>query len=142
MESYMFNGSALSKRLFGEQVDHLSGPLGHWFAPRFARYADNEAALPIDQHELVALIAPRPLLILSGTTDNYSDPKGEFLGGLGGDPVYRLLGTEGMAVRDWPAPSVLVNSTLGYFLRPGSHDVTLEDWQATIAFTDRHLKRR
>ncbi len=135
-------GVALSKRLFGEQVDHLSGPLGYWFAPRFARYADNESALPVDQHELVALIAPRPLLILSGTTDTYSDPKGEFLGGLGGDPVYRLLGTDGLATRNWPAPSVLVNSTLGYFLRPGSHDVTLEDWQATLAFADRHLKRR
>ena len=135
-------GIALSKRLYGEQIDHLAGSLGHWFAPRFAKYADHEADLPIDQHELAALIAPRPLLILSGTTDTYSDPQGEFLGGLGADPVYRLLGTDGLAVRQWPGESVLVNSPIGYFLRPGGHDVTLEDWQATVAFADRHLKRR
>ena len=135
-------GIALSKRLYGEQIDHLAGSLGHWFTPGFSKYADNEAALPIDQHELAALIAPRPLLILSGTTDFYSDPKGEFLGGLGADPVYRLLGTDGLAVRDWPEPSRLINSTIGYFLRPGGHDVTLEDWQATVTFADRHLKRR
>jgi hypothetical protein len=53
-----------------------------------------------------------------------------------------LLGTDGLAEHQWPAPSRLVNSTLGYFLRPGGHDVTLEDWQATVAFADRHLKRR
>lgn len=135
-------GIALSKRLYGEQIDHLAGSLGHWFAPNFAKYSDREADLPVDQHELAALIAPRPLLILSGTTDFYSDPKGEFLGGLGADPVYRLLGTDGLSVREWPKESVLIQSTIGYFLRPGGHDVTLEDWQATIAFADRNLRRR
>lgn len=134
-------GIALSKRLYGEQIDHLAGSLGHWFAPNFAKYSDREADLPVDQHELAALIAPRPLLILSGTTDFYSDPKGEFLGGLGADPVYRLLGTDGLSVREWPKESVLIQSTIGYFLRPGGHDVTLEDWQATIAFADRNLRR-
>lgn len=135
-------GVALGKRLFGEDVEHLAGKLGHWFAPNFARYRNNEAALPVDQHELVALLAPRPVLILSGTTDLWSDPKGEFLGGVGADPVYRLLGTDGLAAREWPAPGQLVNSTIGYYLRPGAHDVTIEDWQATIRFTDRHWHRR
>lgn len=132
-------GVSLSKRLVGEPVAHLAGSLGHWFAPNYARYADNEAALPIDGHELAALIAPRPLLILSGTEDSWSDPEGEFLSGLGADPVYRLLGTDGLAAKRWPAPQQLVNSTIGYYLRPGGHDVTLEDWQATLAFADKHL---
>ncbi len=133
-------GVALSKRLFGEDVAHLAGPLGHWFAPAFARYAGNEAALPIDQHELVALLAPRPVLILSATEDSYSDPKGEFLGGLGADPVYRMLKAGGLNTRTWPPPSELVSGSIGYFLRPGGHDVTLEDWQAMIAFTDQKLR--
>ncbi|MDB6039377.1 MAG: acetylxylan esterase [Verrucomicrobiales bacterium] len=134
-------GIALSKRLFGERVDHLTHSLGHWFAPNFSKYSDNEEALPIDQHELAALIAPRPLLIMSGTTDLNSDPKGEFLGGLGASPVYKLLGTDGCSASDWPGPSALVDGTIGYFLRPGGHDVTLEDWQAMIAFADKHLAK-
>ncbi len=134
-------GVALSKRLFGETVENLTSRLGHWFAPNFARYATNEAVLPVDQHELVALIAPRPVLILSATTDLWSDPKGEFLGGLGATPVYRLLGTDGLAMQGWPAPSTLVDSTIGYFLRPGAHDVTLEDWQATMAYAEKHLRK-
>lgn len=134
-------GIALGKRIFGETNEHLAMRLGHWFAPNFRKYAGNEAGCPIDQHELAALIAPRPLLITSGTTDLGSDPKGEFLSGLGADPVYRLLGTDGLAAKEWPGPSRLVASTIGYFLRPGGHDVTLEDWQAMIAFADRHLKK-
>ncbi len=133
-------GVALSKRLFGEDIAHLTGSLGHWFAPSFAQYANHEEALPIDQHELIALIAPRPILILSATEDSWSDPKGEFLGGQGADPVYRLLKTDGLAAKTWPSPSELIPSSIGYFLRPGSHDVTLEDWQAMITFADHRAR--
>ena len=135
-------GVALSKRLFGEEIDHLANQLGHWFAPNFTNYVDKEYALPVDQHELVALLAPRPVLILSGTTDLWSDPKGEFLGALGADPVYRLFHTDGLAVKEWPGPSRLIASTLGYYLRPGAHDVTFEDWQAMIHFAELHLARK
>lgn len=130
-------GAALSKRIFGETI---ANAIGRWFVPGYAQYAGNEAALPFDQHELLSLIAPRPLLVTSGTEDAWADPKGEFLGALGADPVYRLLGTDGLAVREWPEPSRLIDSTIGYFLRPGGHDVTLEDWQAMIRFADKHLK--
>jgi hypothetical protein len=78
---------------------------------------------------------------MSATTDLYSDPKGEFLGGLGASPVYKLLGTDGCSTTEWPRPSRLIHSTIGYFLRPGGHDVTLEDWQAMIAFADKHLAK-
>lgn len=135
-------GVSLSKRLVGEPVAHLAGKdLGHWFAPNYAKYADNEAALPVDGHELAALIAPRPLLILSGAEDAWSDPEGEFFGGLGADPVYRLLGTDGLAAKARPAPQHLVNSTVGYYLRPGGHNVTEEDWRVTLTFADKHLRR-
>ncbi len=134
-------GVSLSKRLVGEPAEHLSGPLGYWFAPNYAKYAKNEAALPVDGHELAALIAPRPLLILSGSEDKWSDPEGEFLGGLNASPVYRLFGADGLATPNWPAPQTLINSTIGYYLRPGPHDVRLEDWQATLNFADKHLTR-
>jgi hypothetical protein len=133
-------GISLSKRLTGEPVKHLSQNLGHWFAPAYNRYADNEAALPVDGHSLAALIAPRPLLILSGSEDKWSDPEGEFLGGFHANPVYRLLKTDGLLALQQPAPGNLISSTVGYYLRPGPHDVMLEDWQATLAFADKHLK--
>ncbi len=134
-------GISLSKRGVGEPVAHLAGKdLGHWFAPNYAKYADNEAALPVDGHELAALIAPRPLLILSGVQDDYSDPEGEFLGGLGATPVYRLLGSEGVPIDKWPPPQTLLDGTIGYYLRPGGHNVTMEDWQATLTWADKHLR--
>ncbi len=132
---------ALSKRIYGETVAHMMRSLGHWFCPAYRRYANNEAALPVDQHELAALIAPRPLLILSADGDRWSDPKGEFLGGLGADPVYRLLGVEGLAAKDWPVTGVFIDSRIGYAMRAGKHDVTADDWQAMLAFADKHVKR-
>ncbi|MEI7730986.1 MAG: acetylxylan esterase [Verrucomicrobiota bacterium] len=135
-------GVALSKRIFGETVANLTANLGRWFCPNFRQYATNEAALPMDQHELAALIAPRPLLITSATQDLWSDPKGEFLGGLGADPVYRLLGTDGLACKEWPGAGQLVDSRIGYFLRVGKHDVTLEDWQAMVTYADKHFRKK
>lgn len=134
-------GVALGKRIFGETVDHLTGPLGHWFCPHHRDYAGLEENLPMDQHELAALIAPRPLLINSATEDLWSDPKGEFLGGLGADPVYRLLGTDGISQKEWPEVGKLLTGRIGYFLRTGKHDVTLEDWQAMVRFADRQFAR-
>jgi hypothetical protein len=131
-------GAALSKRIFGETV---SNAVGRWFVPSYKeRYAGREGDLPMDQHELLALIAPRPLLITSATEDLWADPKGEFLAALAADPVYRLLGTEGLSADQWPKPSELVDSRVGYFLRPGGHEVTLEDWQAMIRFAGKHLR--
>ncbi len=133
-------GVSLSKRLTGEPVKHLAQDLGHWFAPSYAKYADNEANLPVDGHQIASLIAPRPLLILSGSEDKWSDPEGEFMGGFLANPVYHLFKTDGLMALQWPAPQTLINSTIGYYLRPGPHDVTLEDWQATLAFADKHLR--
>ena len=108
--------------------------------PNYKQYkASGVADLPVDQHMLLALIAPRPVLILSADEDQWADPRGEFLGAKGADPVYRLLGTDGLAVRDMPGNSVLAWSRIGYQIRPGKHDVTLADWDAVIGLLDRHL---
>ena len=99
--------------------------------------------LPMDEHELIALIAPRPVLICSAQEDLWADPKGEFLAARAADPVYRLLGTDGLAITRWPAPAVdsLVKSTIGYRIRPGKHDVTTDDWDAYMTFVDYHWSR-
>ncbi len=134
-------GAALNKRIFGETVGRLNSSFPHWFCGNFTKYSEKEQDMPFDAHQIIALSAPRPLLITSATGDEWADPKGEFLGGLGASPVYKLLGTDGMTAAEQPPPDQLVSSTIGYFLRTGPHDVTRADWVAYLDFADKHLKR-
>ena len=133
-------GAALNKRIFGETVADLNRNFPHWFAPAFSKYNDHEDLMPVDFGRTDRAHRAAADLITSATEDRWADPKGEFLGGLGADPVYRLPCGDGMAQKEWPEPSHLLMGRIGYFLRPGKHDVTLEDWKAYIAFAERYLK--
>jgi hypothetical protein len=135
-------GAALSKRIYGEDVERLNRGNKHWFAGNFTKYNKNEAALPFDQHMVVSLIAPRPVYIASAELDKGADPFGEFLTAKAADPVYRFLGTEGFPADTFPALHRPIFGRIGYHIRAGSHDVTKYDWEQFLNFADRYFKRK
>ena len=135
-------GAALSRRNYGETIDHMTHPKRYFyqFAGNWRNFKDDPSKSPVDAHMLVALMAPRPLLLQTGDTDNWSDPKGEFLAAVAGGPVYELLGKKSLGTDILPKPGEPVLNDLGYFMHAGGHGTLPSDYEIFIRFIKMHFQ--
>lgn len=128
-------GAALSRRRVGERLVNINTAFPHWFTPRFSEYNEREADLPVDQHQLLAAVAPRALYVASAEDDLWADPRGEYLA---------LAAAASQWNADLPThpPAVgtaITSGQLGTHCRPGPHDIKQEDWLHFLDFADTHL---
>jgi hypothetical protein len=133
-------GAAPDRSTVGESVQVINGKFPHWFCETFRSFNGAPERLPFDQHELLALLAPRPVLLTAATEDTWGNPAGVFEMARRAGVVYEFLGKQGLKASRMPKTGKLVNSRLGYFIRPGLHSMTPEDWKAILEFADKHLR--
>jgi len=134
-------GAALSQRKKGERFKDINTHYPHWFCSNFKKYSDNEDKLKVDQHQLIAMVAPRPVYVASAELDKWADPEGEFLSACLAGEVYHLYGLKGLEKNETPAVnSPLIDGYVGYHIRTGKHDINEYDWKQFIRFANKHLK--
>jgi hypothetical protein len=131
-------GAALSKRCYGESVAAINRSFPHWFNRKFRDYNDAEENLPMDQHMLIACMAPRLVYIASASQDRWADPFGELLGGHHASPAMELFGKRGLEDKVLPPVNQSIGDSIGYHLRDGEHDLTPWDWTQFVAFAKKH----
>ncbi|TDB67572.1 acetylxylan esterase [Arundinibacter roseus] len=135
-------GAALSRRMVGETVKVINTNFPHWFSQVYKTFNDREKELPVDQHMLIALMAPRAVYVASASEDAWADPVGEFLSVKYAEPVFKLFGLSPLPTATQPTiGKAVVSQTLGYHLRPGGHGLTLFDWERYMDFADVYFKK-
>ncbi len=123
-----------------ETIKRINTAFPHWFNAEFKKFLDTPEKLPLDQHELLALCAPRPVLYSTAAEDRWANPPGQFEMMKAAGPVYRLLGASGLESEKFPEvnqPSL--GGTLGFYFRDGKHATTADDWAVFLDFADKHF---
>lgn len=134
-------GAALSRRNYGETIAHLVAPTRYpyQFCANYAKWANRVNEFPVDANMLVALMAPRPVLLQTGDQDLWSDPKGEFLAAVAAAPVFQLFGKQGLETDQWPPAGTPIFHTIGYYMHAGGHGTLPADWDQFLAFMKMNL---
>lgn len=127
-------------KLIHETIKRINTAFPHWFCTNFKAFNDAPDKLPFDQHCLIALCAPRPVLLSCATDDQWANPRGQFEMLKAADPVYRLIAGDGLGATEMPEVGRLLDSRLGYYLRPGKHSMTREDWKVWLDYADKWLR--
>lgn len=131
------SGAALSRRKYGETVSLINKQFGHWFNDNYKKYSKNVDSLPVDQHMLFGLIAPRPVYTTNATEDRWADPYGSFLSLVNAKPVYDLYHQKVNLPKTMPKTnSPIIESAIGYHFRTGAHDLNVYDWTNFIRFAN------
>lgn len=134
-------GAALSHRRFGETIEVINTTFPHWFANNYKKFNNNEKALPLDQHMLVALIAPRPVYVTNASQDLWADPAGTFMAVKEAEKVYGLYKLQSGLPDTLPAINTpFIKPPLAYHNREGKHDMTFYDWTQFIKTADLYFK--
>ena len=135
-------GAAPSRGTVGESVEKITTAFPAWFCGNFKKFNADPTKLPFDQHALVALCAPRPVLFTNAEEDSWANPKGQFEVLKAADPVYRLLNAGGCEAKEYPKHDELPTGKLGYFIRAGKHSMTRDDWKCYLHFAKLHLEKK
>ena len=134
-------GAALWRRRSGETLEKMVTRFPYWLCRNAWKFVNREDDLPVDQHMLLACIAPRPVYVHSGVEDTWADPRGEYLSAYHASEVYRLLGKKGLSSESSPpVGEAIIESDVGYHIREGGHSIQMFDWQRFLDFADYHLK--
>jgi hypothetical protein len=134
-------GAALARRWYGETTESINRAFPHWFVPAYKKFNGHAELLPVDQHMLLALIAPRPLYVATAVDDQWADPKGEFLSAKSAEPVYELFGKKGLGVAEMPPLDTPAGETIRFHIRNGKHDMLPYDWQQFTRFAETHARK-
>jgi len=134
-------GAKLSRRKLGERFTNINDGFPHWFCTNFKNYNDKEETLAVDQHQLLAMMAPRPVYVAIASNDDWNDPEGEFLSAYYASEIYPLYGLRGIESSTFPEPETPYHEgSVGYHLRTGDHGITKYDWIQYINFANIHFK--
>jgi hypothetical protein len=146
-------GTAPSRGNTGESVKAINNEFPHWFNGEFKKFNKEPERLPIDQNCLIALCAPRPVLVSAAEGDTWSNPAGQFADVQSADAAWRFVGAEGFTEADSPLPAApslqstnvppmnkLLGHRLGFYMRAGKHSMTAADWKVFLDFADKQWR--
>lgn len=135
---------AIWRREYGETLQNMCDYLPTWICRNAAKYANNVHALPVDQHLLLATMAPPPFYVSNAQHDLWADQKGQWIGTYHAAPSYRLY-RKNVAFTSTKQPAInqpIIKSTIGYHVRSGVHGLELYDWEQYMKFIEYHFLNR